>query len=210
MSTSVTEDLNDAEIQELIQKVAEEYGLETKDVLADINYEVTGGFMVENVDSSQADDVLDTIKNSISQLTGIPVSDVDVNYNSDTGEVQYTLKTDTYDDSNNTKENIDNDAFSDAIKASLSSIDSNINVTSPHVDDAVAADINITVDAKDLIDINDATNNLSTDFVRDGFIVEKAEGTYFRIQKLIVPVVTFFQHLLSRRVLLLLLIYQKK
>ena len=131
---------------------------------------------VENVDPAQAGDVEETIKNTISQQIGVPIGDLDVDYNTDTGEVKYTVQTDSYAESNGIHANIDNDSFTNAIKSSLSGVDSGINVTSPMVEDDVVANVNIVVDGKDIIDINDATNNLSDKFSDDGFIVQKAEG----------------------------------
>ena len=176
MSTTVTNDLNDDEIRELVQKVAEEYGVDTKDVFADINYEVSGGFTVENVDPSQVDDVVDTIKNSISQLTGVSVSEIAISYNGDSGEISYTIQSETYDESNSIQENISNDSFANEIKTSLSDVDSHIDTTSPRVDESIVADINIIVDGKDTVDMDKATNNLGAKFSEDGFDVEKAEG----------------------------------
>ena len=176
LSENVITEYSDAELQELIQKVADEYGLDKKDIETDINYEVSGTFIVENADPAKAAIVEDTIKNSISQQTGVPVSDIDVDYNIDTGEVSYTVQTESYTESNGIKENIDNDSFTNEIKTSLSDIDNNIDISSPTVGESIVAGINIVVDGKDTVDINEAINNLTTKFSSDGFDVEKAEG----------------------------------
>ena len=143
---------------------------------ADIDYRVGGSFTVENVDPTQLDAVVDTIKQSISQETGIPTSSIDVNYNE--GVVDYTITTDMYDKSSNIKENVLNDvSFVDAIETSLENVDSNIAVSSPEVNDAVIAEIDFIVEARAAVDMTSATNNLRTEFSEDGFTVEKAKGT---------------------------------
>ena len=172
-----------SEVATLVLNIANEYGVNTDDVAAEINYEVTGSFTVENADPSQADAIKQIIKDSISQQTGVPVSDIDVSYNNDTGEVRYSVQTESYDDSSGIKEDIKADLFTNTIKSILEKVDSNIDVISPTVDDAVVADIDIVVDATDAVaDINNATNYLSTKLADDGFRVERSKGKwYFRM-----------------------------
>ena len=147
------------------------------DIDADINYEVSGSFTVENADSTQADIVKDAIKTSISQQTGVPIDDIVVDYNSDTGLVEYTLVTGSYNESNDIKENINDQSFSGAIEDTLKNVDSNIGVTSPKVNNSVVADIQLVVDGKDAsVDMNVATNNLMTELSDGGFNVERADG----------------------------------
>ena len=181
LSKEVTDQYPEAEAHKLVQSVAEEYGVNTDDVLTDIDYEVSGSFTVENVDPAQVRKVQDAIVNSISEQTGAPVSDIEVNYNSDTAVVEYTVKTDFYNDSNDIKENIDKDAFTDAIQIRLQNIDSNIDVSSPQVNETIAADINIIVDTQDAaIDKNKATKTLEVEFSSDGFTVEADEGMFHK------------------------------
>ena len=134
-------------------------------------------FNIENVDPTLADVVEETIINSISEQTGVPVNDVEVAFNTDTGVFEYSITTDSYNDSNDAKQNIDTDLFTDTIEAKLENIDSNIDVTASKVNDGVVADINIIIDTKDAaVDRNKATNNLSSDL--QGFTVDNAEGIF--------------------------------
>ena len=166
-------------MDEILESVAGEYKIDTDDVDIEIDYEVGGSFTVENSDPTKAEVIIDQIRNSISEQTGVPVSDVDVDFNSDSGLVEYKIKTDSFDDSNDIKENIDTDSFTDNIETLLENIDSNMNVTSPEVNERISADINIVVDAKDsTVDLADATNKLSTEFTNDGFDVKNAKGIF--------------------------------
>ena len=177
LSKDVGREYTASEVDELVQAVADEYKVDVEDVSIDIAYEVTGSFAVENVDPSQANVIEETIKNSISQETGVPTTDIDVKYNSNTGVIEYTVKSDSYDKSNDIKDSVIDDSFTDTIQNDLDIVDSNIIVTSPQVNDSITADINIVVDGEDIIDMDDATNALSNELTQDGFTVDKAEGT---------------------------------
>ena len=162
---------------ELVQNVADEYGVDTDDVYTDIDYKASGSFTVENVDPTQAEAVEDAITTSISEQTGVPVNDIEVEYNADTGVVQYSINTDSYNASNDVKENINNKSFADTIEGSLKKIDTNVDVTSPDVNDSIVADINIVVDTKDSkIDMDKVTNKLSSELSDNGFTIKQAEG----------------------------------
>ena len=81
VSKPVENEYSGSEIKELVETVADEYGVDTKDVATDINYEVKGSFTVENVDPAQEDHVEELIKNSVSQQTGVPTDDINIKYN---------------------------------------------------------------------------------------------------------------------------------
>ena len=136
-------------MNDFVQNVIDEYGLDTSDVNTDIAYEVSGGFTIDNADPTQKDAFEDIIRNTISRQAGVPVDDVKVAFNSVTGEVAYTLKTGSYNDSNGIKVNIKDDSFTDAIERDLEAVNSNIDITSPQVNDAIVADVSMVVDAKD-------------------------------------------------------------
>ena len=177
LSKAVDQEFTTSEVAKIIQNIAEEYGVQTHDIDANIEYEVSGSFKVENADSTPADIIEETVKTSISQQTGIPVGDIHVDYNSDTGLVEYTIDSDSYNASNDIRESINDQTFSDTIEDSLENVDSNIDVTSPQVNDSVEAAIEIFVDGKNAsVDMNTATNNLITEFSDDGFTVERADG----------------------------------
>ena len=117
MSKEVTRGYSEAEMQELVQKVADEYDIETTDINADVKYQVGGSFALENAHPVMADLVEDVIRDSISDSTGVPPDDIDVSYNVDTGIVEYTVETDTYDASNSIKEHMNNDSFIDTVES---------------------------------------------------------------------------------------------
>ena len=183
LSKEVTDQLTNDEVKDLVQNVADELGVDTNDVNADIDYETRGSFTVQYADPAKADAISDVIKDSISQQIGAPVSDIDVEYDSDTGVVEYTVNTDSHNDSNNIKENLKTDAFTNAIETSMERIDSNINVTSPEVKDEVLANISIIVDTEDAnVDMTNATDNLIAELSDDGFTIVEADGMFwFRI-----------------------------
>ena len=157
-SKPVTGDFGEDKVSALVQNVAEKYNVDAKDVNTNVGYEVSGSFTVENVDPSQADVIEKSVRESISKQTDIPVNEIDVKVNSDTGIVEYTVSSDSYDVTNTAKENIVTDTFIDTIEATLQSIDNDVNITSAEINDEILADINIIVDRKDYSsDMSDAT-----------------------------------------------------
>ena len=162
----------------MVQTVADEYGVDSKNVNADVDYEVTGSFTVNNAESTKQDSVTETIRNSISEQTDVPVGDINVTYNPETGSVEYTVETDSYNKSNDIKGKIGEEAFSEVIATELTKIDSDINISSPVVSDKISVDIDIVVDGKGSVDTEVATNNLSSDFTKNGFTVENADGIF--------------------------------
>lgn len=174
MTKEVDTQYSESEVAKLVQGVADEYRLDPADVNIDIDYEVGGSFVVLNADPANADIIEDAIRNSIGQKTGLPTSDILVNYNTTTGVVEYAVETDSYEDTNNIKDIFDTDSFTDEIEVILENIDSSIDIVSPFVDNSVVADLNIVVDAK--VSMDDRTNNLSEEFAQDGFNIENAEG----------------------------------
>ena len=145
----------------------------------EIDYEVSGSLTVENVNPTQSDLVVDTVRQAISQQTGVPVSDIEVQYDSDTGKLDYKLKSDSYNESTALKTSIDNDSFTNAIESSLETIDGNIDVTSPEVSDAILADISLLVDTENAtVDMKNATTKLKADLSTDGFTIDKADGIF--------------------------------
>ena len=179
LSQEVTKPYSELEISGLVQEVAGKYGIDDKDVTVDIDYEVSGSLTLGNVDPIKIDAVEDTVRNSISQQTGVPISDVDVDYNSDTGVVEYKVKTDSYEESSGIQADFTENTFSDEIGANLKTVDNNIDVISAAVNDSIVSNFNIVADVEDSsVDLKDVTDKLRTEFLDDGFTVTKAEGTF--------------------------------
>ena len=176
ITQEVTNEYPESAVNNLIENVVDEYGVSSDDVFTDIDYEISGNFILENVDPTQANLVEDTIRNSISQQAGVPFTDVEVNFDTDTGVVEYKVKTDIFDETNNIKDQLYNDQFTTNVESSLENIDSNINLSSPEVSDKILADINIVVDTEDVM--KNASDRLSQELSTDGFTVEKTEGIF--------------------------------
>ena len=80
MSKEVEKEYTELEVTELVQTIVDEYKVDPDDVNIDIAYEVSGRFAIDNADPTLEDVIEESIKDSISQQSGVPIAGIIVDY----------------------------------------------------------------------------------------------------------------------------------
>lgn len=151
-TTSVSEEVEQNEIEDFIRDVAGIYGVDTTDITAGTTYTSSGSLSIAIPNDMLLSEVEDAVSISIAETLGVHPQAVDVTVDAETGEVLFTVSTPTFDEAENIQDSLEN---TQSIIESIESI-----IPSVSVDEFdVSNDIDVTIEF--VIDADDTANDLT-------------------------------------------------
>ena len=166
--------LNETEIADLQQDIADEYGVNVDDVDVDVTYTVSGELQLNEVPQGVSEEELEAIiEQELADSLGLHPKDVEVDVNMETGEVSYTVTVDDSKVASNAQDTLqDEDQFLDTFNQELAEVLPGTTAISNTADDDILMQVDITVDATDSsVDVSTVTDNLVQEYTEEGFDV---------------------------------------
>ena len=156
-------ELSTSQVDDITNEILNIYGEETP-VEIDVNYQVTGSFIVDPVTTDP-----ETIKEGISEALDIPLKDIFVTVDPETGKVDYIINHDDYSEAEITKETISNEAFEDIVDSHID--DATIDTTIVN-EDIITEVLILNATVAD-IDLDEANEESKQYFLDDGWTVNQ-------------------------------------
>ena len=153
-TTATTSQMEQNTVDDYASTVAEYYGVEPNDVTVKTSYEVPGTLSMIIPEMVSEADVIDTVTASIADSLGVHPQDVEVTVDMSTGEVEFTVVSDNFNDAAGIAFDLENFQYQDMITESIQT-SLPVSVDNIDVSDEVTASLQFTVDA------NDASNDLT-------------------------------------------------
>ena len=163
MEKTVTEDLSDDEIADVVNDIKDKYGVDDEDVTVDVSYDVNGGIDVtipEDVDQTELEKFLEE---QLADILGVPESSVDVTIDPETGDVTYVVSNDSVDDATGVQDQLNDPATLEELQRRLDDAFPGTVVNDIEVNDDITADVDVTVDTTDATNDPDAAGDAITD-----------------------------------------------
>jgi len=170
--TGTSETLNDTLLDSLASDIAKDFGVDDDDVVTELTYAVSGTLSLDgisNIDetSEEFDSILEGI---ISDILDVHSSAVSITVDSSTGEVSYSVITDSSDAAESVQELVEQLSFVDDVNGELAQLLPDVVISSRTVDEDIIVNAVITVDATDSEeDISDVSERLTNTLESDGF-----------------------------------------
>ena len=166
MTEPVSEDI----INDIKAQIIESYNVDTEDVILDDNYFVEGKIQLDTYDEDKIDDIISSIKDSISEVTGVTSKKIEVSVNKETGVMSYKVKSDSFDTASDILDKTLSPTFeaelTDSINNKLENVTSVVDIVA---DNDVHFEVIASIDAsKATADVSKATqdiNDIFNDFV---------------------------------------------
>ena len=173
MEKTVTEDLSDEEINNIVDDVKDTYGVDDEDVSVDVSYDVSGEIDVtipENVEPSELEKFLEE---QLADILGVPESEVDVTIDPETGDVTYVVSNDSYDDATGVQDQLNDPATVEELNRRLEEEFPGTVVNDISVNEDIKADVDVTVDTTDATnDPTDAGDSITDSQGNNGWDVD--------------------------------------
>jgi len=186
--------LNEADLTNLSDDVANAYGVEVDDVHADAIFIISGDLDLSHIPNDlSAEDVADILESEIADVLGVHSSNVDVHINEDTGDASYTVTVSSSDFANTLQDAIVSEDFVGELNAKVSDELLGASIISVNTDGEVEMQITVTIDATSAEnDVDDVTTQIVGDFEQSGY-------SSFSEGKCMFYVLSIFYHIVKSR-----------
>ena len=148
-STMTTTKLDDDIIRSYVSAVADFYGVNESDVATAVTYSTSGSLALIIPEESTKEDILDAVTESLADSLDIHPSTIDITVDMDSGEVLFTITSDSYNGAAEVVFELSSDLNKDMIIASIESSIPDLVVSTYAVSEEVEATVTFTVDADD-------------------------------------------------------------
>jgi len=129
--------------------IAETYGVNVSDVSTFVGYTVSGSMVLDIPDDISQFELSDIVLTAVIETLGIHASDVNIDVNMDTGELSFTVTSESYIEASESAFYLETDAYVDEIIAAIETTLPDTTIRSFHVDDDIVAEIIFSVDVND-------------------------------------------------------------
>jgi hypothetical protein len=169
--SSTDRTLNETDLINLSDDVANAYGVEADDVHADAIFIISGDLDLSHIpDDLSSEDVVDILESEIADVLGIHSGNVDVHINEDTGDASYTVTVSSSDAANTIQDAIVSEDFVDELNAKVSDELLGVSIISVNTDGEVEMHVTVTIDATSAEnDVDDVTTQIVEDFEQSGY-----------------------------------------
>lgn len=172
VTSVVTSGLTEEEITNLTNTVLEAFNTSESDVNTEVNYVATGTMDLTVPEGTTEDEVAVAVTSTLAELLNVHPKDITItSVNVESGEVEYEIVTDNYNNTATIQSTLDsftNDIIEDEIQQMIPTAEVNKN----EVEDDVEMDVTITVDGSEAGNIVEANNAVTDAFNNQGFEVE--------------------------------------
>lgn len=144
-----------SEIESYVSDVAEFYGVDHSSIDIETSYEVSGEMLVMIPNNVSESELTEAIKISVAESLEVHPSNVDVVINMETGEVDFTISSDVFNEAASVRFDLNKDQYEESIVNEIENAIPSIIVDRYDVNDDVVFVFEIVVDA------NEAENDLT-------------------------------------------------
>ena len=118
-STSTTSDIGTSTITNIEETIAGYYGISTDDISSEVAYGASGSFTLAIPDDVSEDTVIDAVISSVAESLDVHPSDIDVTVDMETGEVEFTVSSESYSEAAQNQFDLSSDSFEESISSSI-------------------------------------------------------------------------------------------
>jgi len=170
--TGTPETLNATKLQSLSSDIANDFGVNEGDVVAELTYAVSGTFLVEglsDVDKSSEDAKI-ILEEIIADILNVHSSSVAVTVDPSNGEVSYSVTADNNAAAESVQTLMETSSFADVVNVELLDHLPGVVVTSLKVEDEIVVNAILIIDASDSEeDISDVSERVTDVLENDGY-----------------------------------------
>ena len=179
LSKSVDESLDNEDVVNITNEVAESYGVDEEDVTVEIVYQTTGSLNIIINGTTDEDALAEALEEEIASVLGIHESSVEVTV--ENGTASYVITSATAEDASESIETMGATNVSAIIQDSVED-DFPVNIEDVVVEEDITAEIIVTVDTGDASeDLDDAALDVE-DVLNSYGYVATAESNIFAIE----------------------------
>ena len=155
VTTAVTESLSPSDIAEIEAEIISSFNITAEDVSMAIVYSTTGNIVIGDTDLSE-EEIVSTIEAALVRELDIHTSDIEVLFDGATGEMTYIISSDDADALVTIAESMSSDDFEESLDLGESLIVQDFTAPAD-----VVATVEISVDASDVEDVDDAVTSVT-------------------------------------------------
>ena len=168
LNKEVSESISSDEVDDIQSEVATTYGVDEEDVRVDVVYQTSGTMALENIDGVSEEALEEALEDEIASLLGIHESNVQVNITD--GVVYYTITSDSAESASDIRDILDDAESTTQLDDAISETFPEVDVSSIDVNDAIVAEVLVTVDTSDAEkNLDDAASDLEASFEEQGY-----------------------------------------
>lgn len=184
--TTSDEILDNDGVSSLTQELAEDYGVNSEDVMIEPKYVVSGSIEINDLPQDVSNEELQqTIEDSIAESLGIHSRNVEVTIDQNTGEVTYLISSNVDEVAANIQNAIESTTFLEDLNKEISSALPATTISSISVDDEIEMELTVTIDASEsIIDIQQVNAEVVSFFEDQGFSAESESNNFYRFVEL--------------------------
>jgi phenylpyruvate tautomerase PptA (4-oxalocrotonate tautomerase family) len=161
VSSPVTKELTADEIEAMENVAIDSFDVSNEDVTAEVSYVATGSMQLSIPEDTSENEIADALTSTIADLLGIHPRDVSItDVNLETGEVQYEVSSNEFEDISTVQEALQL-LSNDDIESSIQDVLPEVEVESNDVNDDIAVDVTIIVDGSNAGSISDARTDVN-------------------------------------------------
>lgn len=175
---------------DLESHLAIEYGVDVDDINIDAAYIVTGTIDIDVSEDVTDNELEQNLKNNIANALGVHLNHVQVNINPSTGDVTYTIVSDSDNDASALQNALDSPSFLDDLNHGISNALPSTTISEITIDDEIELEIVAIIDASESgVDIEDANTRAIMEFENQGFIID-AETAFVTARPTTQPIIS--------------------
>eukprot|EP00493_Phyllostaurus_siculus_P027575 UN27922 len=142
ISTAASSALDEAEVETLIDMVAQGYGVNPEDLTSVTEYVATGTMIINIPNTMSEDDVLSALTSSIADNLGVDEKSITLSIDPESGGVRYSVTTTDFEETATILEQLQDPSIVDDLTSN-----SGIIVSEIASDDGILAEVNVIVNA---------------------------------------------------------------
>ena len=154
VTTSVTESLSPSDIAEIEAEIISSFNITADDVSTAIVYSTTGTMIIGDTDLSE-EEIVSAIEVALASELDIHTSDIEVSFDEATGEMTYIISSDDAEALVTIADSMSSDDFEDTLELGETLIVEDFTAPAD-----VVATVEISVDASDIEDVDDAVTSV--------------------------------------------------
>jgi len=171
ITLSSTGSLNKTELDIIESEIADDFGVDDNDVVAEAVYTISGTMVVSEIaDDIPEEEITSIVKESVAESLGVHISSVHVDVDRATGAVAFTVTMDDIDLANEKHEELSSNEFLLAVESDISLSLPEARVTAVAVDEDILMNVVVTIDASESPeDVSEVSTQVVERFETNGF-----------------------------------------
>ena len=173
ITKTATAALDDSEISELENIVAQSYGVDSDDLTIETEYVTSGIITVDIADSISDEEALTSLTTAMATALGVSEESITLTLDPESGEVSYTVTTNDFDDTAAILASLQSDDIIDTLVTDV------VEIQDVTPSDEIVAEVNVVVDADDVtVPLQQAENQVDALLGKDYDVNTESNETF--------------------------------